>query len=116
MTNSPGAIATVGKYISDVTATVSQQLESSSASDEVKNLMKQLSEQMAAIDPSVSPAKVEQMGSDLKTLSDEMAKAEPRQKWYQISLEGIKEAAIAIGETAKPIVDIVAKLLPLLVP
>lgn len=116
VTNSPGAIATVGKYISDVTATVSQQLETSSASDEVKNLMKQLSEQIAAIDPSVNPAKVEQMGKDLKALGEEMAGAEPRRRWYELSLEGIKEAATAIGEVAKPVVDIVAKLLPLLIP
>jgi cysteinyl-tRNA synthetase len=113
--NSPGAIATVGKYISEVTATVSQQLESSSASDQVKYLMKQLSEQIAAIDPSVNPAKIEQMGKDLKALSEEMAGAEPRRKWYELSLEGIKEAAIAIGDVAKPVVDIVTKLIPLLI-
>jgi len=45
-----------------------------------------------------------------------MAKPEPRRKWYELSLEGIKEAALAVGEIAKPIVDTVAKLGPLLIP
>ena len=65
---------------------------------------------------SVNPTKIQQMAGDLKTLSDEMVKAEPRRKWYELSLEGIKEAAKAIGEIGKPVIETVTKLIPLLIP
>ena len=116
VTNSPGAITNVAQYLANVTNTVTQQLNDSTASEEVKSLMKQLADQLVAIDPSINPEKVKGMGDDLQTLSNEMAKSEPRRKWYEISLEGIREAALAIGEIGKPIVETVAKLVPILVP
>jgi len=55
----------------------------SAAPEEVQNLIKQLTEQVGSIATSVDASKAEQMGSDLKTLSDEITKAEPRKAWYQ---------------------------------
>jgi len=116
ITDSPGAIANLAQYMANVTNTVTQQLNASTAPEEIKSLIKQLADQIAALSPSTNPEKIKEMGDDLATLSNEMAKPEPRRKWYELSLEGIKEAALAVGEIAKPIVDTVAKLGPLLIP
>jgi len=113
--NSPGAIANVAEYMSDVTSHVVQHVNESDESEEIKRLVKQLAEQISAIDPSVNPEKVKDMGDDLTTLSNEMAKSKPRRRWYEVSLEGIKEAALAIGEVGEPIVKTVTMLMPFLV-
>lgn len=114
--DSPGAVANVAQYMTDVTTHVNQRLNESGANDDVKQLVSQLTERIAAIDPTVNPAKVRAMADDLKTLSDEVSKPEPRRKWYELSLDGIKEAAQTIGEIGKPVIETVLKLVPLLVP
>jgi flagellar biosynthesis/type III secretory pathway protein FliH len=114
--NSPGAIANVAEHMAHVVNQVTQQVNESAVSDDVKQLLKQLAEQIAAIDVTANPTKVQQMAGDLKTLSDEVVKTEPRRKWYELSLEGIKEAAKAIGDIGKPVIETVTKLVPLLIP
>jgi hypothetical protein len=115
VTNSPGAIANVAQHLANVTNQISRQVENSSAGDDVKALMKQLIEQVTAITATEKPEKVQQLADDLKILGDELAKPQPRRKWYELSLEGIKEAAESVGEVGKPIVKTVMRLLPLLV-
>lgn len=114
VSNSPGAIANVAQHMSDVTSHVAQQVRGSATSEEIEELMKELADRIARISPSVNPEKTEQMVGDLKTLNNELAKSEPRRKWYELSLEGIKEAASSIGEIGVPILETVTKLMPLL--
>jgi hypothetical protein len=116
ITDSPGAITNLARQMSNVANTVNQQMNASAASEEVKILVKQLADQIAALSSSTNPEKIKEMGDDLMTLSNEMTKAEPRRKWYELSLEGIKSAALAVGEIAKPIVDTVTTLGSLLIP
>ena len=54
------------------------------------------------------------MAQDAETLIKEASKAKPRQKWYEISIEGLKDATKAIGELANPILNIVNKIAELL--
>jgi hypothetical protein len=115
ITDSPGAIANVAKDIAHVTNTVTQQLNASAAPEEVKTLVRQLAEEIAAISQLANPTEIKEMSNDLTTLSNEMAGPKPRREWYALSLKGIKEAALTVGEIAKPILDIVAKLGPLLI-
>ncbi len=115
VTNSPGAIANVAQHMANVTTRITQQVEGSSAGEDVKALMKELIEQIASLKDAGNPDKIQQMADDLKTLGDEIAKPQPRRKWYELSLQGIKEAAEAVGEVGKPIVKTVMQLLPLLV-
>lgn len=110
-----GNIANVAEFMSQVTNQVTNNLEKSSSTDEVKALVKKLGDQITAISSSVDPKQTQRMGSDLQTLSNEMAQPEPRKAWYELSLKGLKEAAEAVGEIAGPIVATVSKLLPLLV-
>ncbi len=54
------------------------------------------------------------MVEDVATLTSEAGRESPRKKQYQLSLEGIKEAAVTLGEIAKPVLAVAEKLAPLL--
>jgi hypothetical protein len=109
-----GSIVNIAEYMSNVTNTINNNLESSHVSAEAKSLINQLTEQINAISTKADPKFTTQMGDDLQTLSKEAAKPEPRRKWYALSLQGLKEAAEAVGAIAAPILATVAKLTPLL--
>jgi tetratricopeptide (TPR) repeat protein len=107
-----GNVVVVGKRMGNVTNTVNQ----SNASGEVKQLIESLTAEIKALaekNPDDSPL-IEQMAADVETLSKEIASEAPRRKWYELSLEGLKEAAEAVGEVAAPILKIVKQLTPLL--
>lgn len=112
--NSQVGIVNIADYMENVTNSVNQNLNSSTAPDEIKELVKQLTEQIAALSSLVDQPNVENMGKDVKTLSEEIASPQPRKSWYKLALEGIKDTATTIGEVAKPVLDIIAKLSPLL--
>lgn len=111
-----GNIVNIAEYMNNVTNTVTQNLSGSSAPAEVQDLLKQLVQQIEAISTQVDPAKTKQMGGDAEVLSREVASAEPRRQWYEVSLKGLKEAAEAVGAIAAPIATTVKKLWPLLLP
>jgi hypothetical protein len=56
------------------------------------------------------------MARDAETLVKEATSSKPRRRWYEVSLDGLKEAAITIGEIAIPVLNILSKLRPLLLP
>ena len=115
-TSGQGNIVNVAEFMRDVTNTVNQNVGQASTPDDVKALVKELADRIAAVALQVAPETAEQMGGDVKALSDEMTKTQPRRKWYQLSLDGIKEAAEAVGEIGKPILETAVKLMPLLLP
>jgi uncharacterized protein YjbI with pentapeptide repeats len=93
---------------------VDHNLAQSKATDEIRVLVNQLIQQLQAIAEKIPADKARQMGADAETLSKEMAQPAPRRKWYELSIEGLKDAATAVGEVGKPILETVAKLGPLL--
>jgi hypothetical protein len=99
-----------------VVNTVNQNLGQSNASEDVKNLIKKLGDQISSTSSKIDPEKAQQMGADIKTLSEEVKNSKPRRKWYELSLSGLKEAAEAVGEIGKPILETVALLTKLLLP
>jgi len=109
-----GNIVNVAEYMSGVTNQVTNNLEKSSSSDEVKALVQQLVDQIEAISDKADPKETQAMGKNLKALSEELAQPEPDRAWYQLSLQGLKDAAEAVGDIAAPIVSVVKKLMPLL--
>jgi hypothetical protein len=151
--NSPGAVANVGQTLSNLTTNVRNTIARSGQSDEVKALIQQLAEQIAAVGragaagAAAAPggpgagqvaaggaaagseagtgegagalaaresAVVGELASDCQTLAEELAKPKPRRKWWELSLEGVKEAAQALGEVGVPIVKTAMKLAALL--
>ncbi len=92
-------------------------LKESKADDAVKALLEQLLTEIRALNTKVPAAQaqaVENMAKRADTLVTESKSEKPDTEWYQLSFKGIKEAALAIGDAAKPVLDIAEKLSPLL--
>lgn len=53
---------------------------------------------------------------DLQNLTTEAAKDQPRQKWYQLSGQGLIEAAKTVGAIGKPVIESTKAVLGLLAP
>lgn len=112
--DSPGAIIATEK--STINANLQQNLEHYSTSDDVKDLMKKLWGKIDAIEPSNNPKEVQTMVKNFKRLDEDIVQEESGYDGNQTTLKRIKDAALNIGEIAKPIVEIVLKLMPLLIP
>ena len=114
---SGSGIVNIAEYMSNVTNTVTSNLDRAPGqASEVKDLVRALTEQIAALSKQVDPKQTQNMGDAVETISKEMTKSEPRRAWYDLSLKGLKEAAEALGEVGTPILGIVKKLWPLLLP
>jgi hypothetical protein len=92
-------------------------LAKSTINDETKSLLEQLLKAINEINKQSTPETAESAESlvqDAESLVKEVTSAKPRRKWYEVSIEGLKQAAINIGEVATPVLEIVGKLTPLL--
>ena len=89
-------------------------LRDSETDSELKATVELLLQQIAELGAAIPSEKAVEMASDAETLSKEITRPKPRRKWYELSIEGIKEAAEAVGEMGKPILETTVKLLPLL--
>lgn len=93
-------------------------LGQSNVNTELKSILDQLlsqAKELAAKSPSEKAAKANEVAENVDALVKEVARPQPRRAWYELSVKGLKEAAEAVGEIGKPILETAAKLLPLLV-
>lgn len=111
-----GNITNIAEYMSGVTNTVYNNVNQSNTSDEIKDLIKELTERITAVAPQIETKTAEKLGKNVEALSKEVASTEPDRRWYEVSLSGLKEAAVAVGELGKPILETISKLTPLLLP
>lgn len=101
----------IGDAIQSVTNTITQ----APASDELKQALLQLTrtvEQMAAQLPK---EKQQEVAQDLRTLTEETTKPAPRRAWYELSANGLIEAAQAVAGLGPPVVEAVKVVLGLVV-
>lgn len=56
----------------------------------------------------------EQVARDLETLTAEATSKEPRRKWWELSIEGLKDAAKNIGEIGKPVLELATRIVAIL--
>lgn len=92
-------------------------LAKSNINDETKVLLEQLLKAVNEINKRAVPEKVESaesMARDAESLVKEATSAKPRRKWFEVSIEGLKQAAINLGEVATPVIELLGKLSPLL--
>ena len=82
--------------------------------DDVKDLLRELIKNVNEVAKSKPGEVSESLARDVETLSKEVTSSRPRRKWYEMSIEGLKDAAVKIGEVGKPILETTGKLLPLL--
>jgi len=90
-------------------------IEASSTDSEIKNLISTLLEQISEVASQTPEKTATDLADNAKSLSGEITREKPRRKRYELSIEGLQEAAGAIGEIGKPIIETTEKLLPLLV-
>lgn len=86
--------------------------------DNLKSLLEQLLKDITEINKSVSPEQSEvaqEMARDAETLVKEATSPKPRRKWYELSVEGLKDAAKNLGEIATPVLTTVEKIVKLLI-
>lgn len=82
---------------------------------EVKSLLEQVLKQVAEVAATAPAAAAAELAENAESLATEISRTKPRRKWYELSIEGLKAAAEAVGEVGKPILETTGKLLPLLV-
>ena len=76
----------------------------SDAPDELKEHLEKLNDAVKEMIQRLPEAQQKQAAQDLQTLTDEALSEEPRRKWYELSAEGLIEAAKAVGEIAVPVI------------
>jgi GTPase SAR1 family protein len=81
---------------------------------DIKVLLEQLLSEIKALNGKIPEAQLNEITDGVETLIKEANRPTPRKEWYQLSLKGLKEAALAVGEIAKPVLAIAEKLSPLL--
>ena len=86
----------------------------SKVGDDVKMLLQDLIKHINEVAKSAPKEVGQEMARDVETLAKEVVSPTPRRKWYELSIDGLKEAAVKIGDLGKPILETTGKLLPLL--
>jgi small GTP-binding protein len=106
--------------------TISDQIENSynnhriaDVDGSIHELLAQMNKSIDFIARHIAPENAELAGTlvhDAQTLSEEITSSSPRRDWYEVSIEGLIKAATNIGELAAPLLQILEKLRPLLIP
>ncbi|MCI5121980.1 MAG: hypothetical protein D3908_12470 [Candidatus Electrothrix sp. AUS4] len=86
----------------------------SDAEPALKAELKRLCQQVEQMLPQLPEEKKEEVAQDLESLVKEATKDAPRKKWYELSAEGLIEAAKACAGMAAPVTATVKSILALL--
>lgn len=112
-----GASISAPVVIADTIEDSFNTLAKSDIDNNVKTLLDHLLKAVTEVTkniPESEAAEAETMVRDTEALVKEASSSKPRRRWYEVTLNNLKETANSIGEIAKPVVDIVSKLAPLL--
>jgi hypothetical protein len=89
-------------------------VDSSEAPEDVKYLLMDLTKAVARMVADMPKTEGAEVARDLDSLTSEATSAKPRRKWWKLSIDGLTKAAKGVGKVGKPVLDIIAKLVPLL--
>ena len=81
---------------------------------EVAQALAQLTQAVQAMLPHLDAERRADVLNDLGQLTKELQKPKPRRKWWQVSLDDLREAAQTVGEVGKPVLEVALLLLKLL--
>lgn len=90
------------------------QINSSELSTPLKETLTNLIEAVQTMRKELSPEESQTVEKDLEKLIDEATSPQPERRWWSVSAEGLKKAAEKVGEIGKPVLNLVAQMLPLL--
>jgi len=78
--------------------------------EETKALLQQLAEQVAKVAEKLPEEKAAEVADDLERFTEEATKDNPRRKWWELSAEGIREAAESVGTAGTTVISLLEKL------
>jgi hypothetical protein len=90
------------------------QVQQSSASQELKEKLGLLCQQIEEMAKLLPEGKQKEVSQDLSSFVAEATKEAPRKKWYELSAEGLIEAAKACAGMASPVIATVKDVVALL--
>jgi hypothetical protein len=90
-------------------------VQTSGASDDLKKALKELHEAVAEMAKRLPEAQAKTVAQDLQTLSTEAVSNAPRRKWYELSADGLLDAAKTVAGLGEPVAKAVKVVLSLLV-
>ena len=94
------------------------QLSKADMRDDIKSLLEELLVKISEVNKVVPPEsfdEAQEMARSAEDLVREATSEKPRKKWYELSIEGLKEAAVSIGSIADPVLSVVGKIATILV-
>jgi gas vesicle protein len=97
-----------------ITKSFNQAQNSTNASSELKELLNQFQNAIKSIAEKLPPDSAEQLANDVETFTKEVTSPKPRKKFWELSLEGIKDASNAVGVVGTQAFDLAAKIAQLL--
>lgn len=81
---------------------------------EMKETLKQLASAIGKLIEGLDKESAVEVARDLETLTAEATSVAPRKKWWELSIDGITTAAEKVADVGKPVLEVLAKLTPLL--
>ncbi len=85
-------------------------IDSAELPGNLKKSLKELSVAVGKMSEKLDKEDAEKVAQDLQTLVAEATSEKPRRKWWELSIEGLKEAAKNIGEVGKPVIELAAQV------
>jgi methionyl-tRNA synthetase len=81
---------------------------------QMEDLLKELANAVGKMSEELSSEEAEQAARDLETLTAEATSSAPRQKWWQLSVEGLEQAAKNVGKVGVPVLTLAVKIAAIL--
>jgi len=83
--------------------------------EKLKDALQRLASQVGTLVEKLEPDTAQKAADALETLTKEAARPKPRREWWELSLEGLKDAAASVRDIGQPVIETVKTLVPLLV-
>lgn len=89
-------------------------LQNLTKEEQITELLHQLSEEIKSLHSHLSEEVATQVKQDFDVLNAELTSKSPRKQWYELSINGLIQAAKNLGEIGKPILGLATQILLLL--
>lgn len=93
---------------------ISKRIIAADLSDETKNLLAQLAKAVEEMNKSLSKEDAQQVTEDLNTFIEGAVSKKHSRKWWHVSVDGLKRAATKLGTMGKPVLELLAEIIPIL--
>lgn len=90
------------------------QADSADISENLKSVLRDLAIAVGKMSENLPDESAKQVARDLEILIGEATSSSPRRQWWELSVKGLKTAAKNIGEIGKPVLELVAQIVPIL--